>query len=340
MVIGHAGCPGHLHNFIYQFHMPLFFFFSGFCFKDYHLQDFKTYASRRIKGIYLPFVKFALLFLVLHNLFFHLNIYNGSYGYNGGVSCLYTYKDILTRVFKITTSMSHEEQLLGGYWFLKILFFTSFIGFGFYKFLRNNAAKIIGIIVLLTATLILSLSESFSSFWYTFYLSCYATLFFIAGKELSSIKIPSQWWFTALCFISVTSLSIINPAGFTTQKNLPLYIVGALSGILMVKNISNNLVNIRCVEKLLVHVGNNTLPILTWHFLSFKAVSLLIIKTYDLPIELLASFPVISEYSQSGWWILYTIVGVAAPLCLIAIPNIKESINFSYLWQRNNTKTY
>lgn len=50
-------------------------------------------------------------------------------------------------------------------------------------------------------------------------------------------------------------------------------------------------------------VGKNTLTILTWHFLSFKLVSLFIIALYSLPIGRLAEFPVISEYAQQGWWI-------------------------------------
>lgn len=29
MVIGHSGCPEYLHDFIYLFHMGLFFFVSG-----------------------------------------------------------------------------------------------------------------------------------------------------------------------------------------------------------------------------------------------------------------------------------------------------------------------
>lgn len=29
MVIGHSGCPVYIHDFIYMFHMGLFFFVSG-----------------------------------------------------------------------------------------------------------------------------------------------------------------------------------------------------------------------------------------------------------------------------------------------------------------------
>lgn len=39
MVIGHSGCPVLLSKFIYIFHMPVFFFFSGY---------FKTISTKEI----------------------------------------------------------------------------------------------------------------------------------------------------------------------------------------------------------------------------------------------------------------------------------------------------
>lgn len=61
-------------------------------------------------------------------------------------------------------------------------------------------------------------------------------------------------------------------------------------------------------------IGNNTLPILTWHMLCFKIVSILIINFYGLPMARLAEFPVIEEYSKQGWFLLYFLVGVLVPL--------------------------
>lgn len=58
------------------------------------------------------------------------------------------------------------------------------------------------------------------------------------------------------------------------------------------------------------------MTILTWHFLCFKLVSLLIIFLYKLPIERLAEFPAITEYSQKGWFIAYFFMGVFIPLIM------------------------
>ena len=121
----------HIDSFVVMFHMPLFFFVSGYCFKEKYVQEPCKFVWQRIKGIWWPYVKWSLLFLLLHNVFFDLNIYNDEYGYNGGVSsiCIYTYNDFLSRIENILVRMSGHEQLLGGYWFMKALLYGSIIGF-------------------------------------------------------------------------------------------------------------------------------------------------------------------------------------------------------------------
>lgn len=42
MVIGHSGCPDYLGRFIYMFHMPCFFFISGYLLNDKYLTNLKT----------------------------------------------------------------------------------------------------------------------------------------------------------------------------------------------------------------------------------------------------------------------------------------------------------
>ena len=67
MVIGHSGCPTYLHDFIYMFHMPCFFFISGWLLNDRYITDLKTGLIQKAKGSYYPFVKWTLIFLLFHN---------------------------------------------------------------------------------------------------------------------------------------------------------------------------------------------------------------------------------------------------------------------------------
>lgn len=124
MVIGHSGCPDALSNIIYMFHMPLFFILSGMLFKESYLEDkvsSVTFLKKRIKGLYFPYVKYGLLFLLFHNVFYYLNIYNSVYGFRGQVSHIYGVHDFIHGFLNVIT-MTGAEQLLGGYWFLEFLF--------------------------------------------------------------------------------------------------------------------------------------------------------------------------------------------------------------------------
>lgn len=86
MVLGHSDCNiTYIVGFLYMFHMPFFFFASVFCFKPIHLDNFQVFAWKRIKGLYCPFVKYGLIFVLLHNFLFSVNIYNGQFGYLGAV---------------------------------------------------------------------------------------------------------------------------------------------------------------------------------------------------------------------------------------------------------------
>lgn len=141
MVLAHTWFLDIANKWINMFHMPLFFFMAGYCFKDKYLMDFKTFASKRVSGLYKPFVKWSLVFLVLHNVFFFLNIYNSDYGFRGNVSYLYSLTDYAKHAIMIVTSMSGSEQLLGGYWFLKSLFVGSIIAYFFIRYVKNSVIR-------------------------------------------------------------------------------------------------------------------------------------------------------------------------------------------------------
>ena len=105
------------------------------------------------------------------------------------------------------------------------------------------------------------------------------------------------------------------------------YILTAFLGTLMVFGLSRRLaVCENLIKRFLIFVGDNTLDILTWHFLSFKLTSLLLIWLYDLNFKRMAEFPVIEEYAYQGWWVLYLGVGLIIPLCIsIAVKKFKKT---------------
>lgn len=58
MVMGHAGLPGAVHNWIYSFHMPFFFILSGFFFKN-GKYSFGEFVWRKFKTLIVPYIFFV-----------------------------------------------------------------------------------------------------------------------------------------------------------------------------------------------------------------------------------------------------------------------------------------
>lgn len=127
MVIGHSGCPTYLYDFIYMFHMPCFFFISGWLLSDKYLSNLKRGLYQKAKGSYYPFVKWTLIFLLFHNVFASMHIYENYYSWQ-------TFMERIIRTFTMTGS----ESLLGGFWFLISLFWASIISLLFFHMLSKN----------------------------------------------------------------------------------------------------------------------------------------------------------------------------------------------------------
>ena len=95
MVVGHSGCPSYLRNFIYLFHMGLFYYASGHFFKVKGIAGFLPFLKKKFIGLYWPFVKWGWIFVLLHNVFYSLSWYQDEY------SMTYTLKKLLmTALFK------------------------------------------------------------------------------------------------------------------------------------------------------------------------------------------------------------------------------------------------
>ena len=331
MVMAHARCGIWWQNYINMFHMPLFLFMSGYCFREAHLADTKEFVVKKLKSVWWPFVKWQLIFLLLHNVFFAFNIYNGEYGFRGEVSHEYGLVETLKNALFIVLTMSHGEQLLGGFWFLKSLFIglLSFY-FATKMIIYRKETKYSDFLVggmLLATTLVFGfigrgipvLGISAREFM--------AGFFIWSGYMYAKYKFnfDSCWW-----LIVVAALLVAAGVKFWQCSMLSLkyeliipYVFTALLGSLMVFGISRHLSEQESLLKhFLVFVGDNTLSILTWHLLSFKLVSLMLIWIYGLDIKRLAEFPVIEEYACQGWWVLYLTIGIVASL-FVSIKKLK-----------------
>ena len=67
MVIGHSSIPQSLSNFIWSFHMPLFFIASGWC-TNWDNDGFGVFTLRKTKLLLIPFVIYSCIVLITKQL--------------------------------------------------------------------------------------------------------------------------------------------------------------------------------------------------------------------------------------------------------------------------------
>lgn len=331
MVAGHAEAPELITNFIYTFHMPLFFMAAGYFFSRKYLDDPWQFISKRIKGLYFPFVKWSLLFLLLHNVWFHFGILNEEFGnWTGGVTHPYTLKAAATRFMLILTSMSgYDEFMAGAFWFFRGLLVASVVFLLLYRFtdsrLRLSPTASVAIIcAAMIAVTALRIHFGIKLIYPNGgWRETWGIFFFGAGTLFRTYeqRVPRNAAVTALCFCLICAAAVMHFSGMNNggkmQDILTLPLTG-ICGFVMTYNIASAIDSREtAVRRLLIFIGDNTLYIFIFHIISFKAVSLLKIWWYDLPFAQIGCHMVIHHNHTDIFWVLYTIAGVAIPLlCL------------------------
>ena len=215
----------------------------------------------------------------------------------------------LTKVIRMTG----QEQLIGGFWFLHALFWGQIIAVLSLFFVKN---KFCVLLLMIVSSLLMSYFNIDIPIIYISSVTFLAASFFVIGYIFKSIKITN---YILLIFFPSIILGIKYGADGMYISNVVYiipYIIVATLCTLAVYKVSKSLSYNETLSKYLAYIGDNSLQVLIWHFLSFKLISLVIIKFYDLPIAYLAKFPVIQDYSVQGWWVAYSLVGLAVPLVI------------------------
>lgn len=333
VVLSHAGLSGWLYNCVFIFHVPIFFLCAGYFFNTKYLTDERTFVVHRIKGLYLPFVRWSIIFLVLHNLMFRLGILSEAFGNaQGGVLHPYTWHQFCTRLWQIVWGMSgYDEFLCGSFWFFRALFIGS-IGFlVLFKVLRRSdilransrhcAWGLVIVSLLLTTWKVcehLTLQGiTGGGYRELMAMSLMAIGFLI--KEYHIVETLS-WKIAVPCLLFLIIAATYFPSSmahnptFAQFVSLPLPAVAAFLSLLYG---CNYLVHSKCnyLKRPLIYIGERTLYIFAFHLVAFKLVSALKVAWYDLPWQAVGGHPtVLLPQSNFLWVTLYVIAGVGVPL--------------------------
>lgn len=321
MVVGHSGCPEYIRNMIYLFHVPLFFVCSGYFFKyPSDLRNLLNIIYKRIKGLWFPFVKWSLLFLVFNNIF----VYLGVLGCNSD-NCMLSFTDMLHAGLRILM-MSDAPQLVAGFWFLRVLFISIIVTAVITYIKRLNPVLLVILASFLSIAfqfidVLPHLSHSLSIILMGIEFHALG-LWYKENEDIIPLSFGTLLLFFFLLIVTpfFFRAEMINFDRFTITpfivfaSVLSVLYMSSLKFIYVSKWISDK------VSNLLIFVSNNTLEILALHFLCFKLVSFIIILYNDLPLSYLYYFPTI-PYISGMWWILYSFTGIFLPLLIVVLFN-------------------
>lgn len=318
VVIGHSISP--INRLIYLFHMPLFFFISGYLYNDKYSSNPILLIQKRLKTLWIPYVSYQLLFALLHNLFFQLHIYdetiNNINPYSSRV--LFVKANFILR-------FSGSELMGAAMWFIPALFTTSIL-FCIIQYtikschMKSEIKKqiiLLSVIILAFLFGIIRTKAQVSQICFE-NTALVALSIYYAGWIFKKYegKIKFKFSYALISLVGLMLLwkkfNVRVEMNKNNYSNAFLFIVGWVLGIYLILYISKILSYMQC--RLLNYIGTNTMTIMCLHFVALKIVSYLQIVIYRLPIEDLAKFPVLN--SKNGWWVAYTIVGVAVPILI------------------------
>lgn len=311
MVLGHTSLRGLFCTWLYSCRMPLFFFVSGYLFKEKHISDPVGYIKNKIKGLYIPFVKWTLLFLAFHNVLYSCHIYKTEYSYTKFI-------DMVIRAFTLRGS----EQLLGGYWFLIEALLSSLIAFGVIyctdgiskKYMNVNKWLVYASTVAVLVITAYLLGEN-KLFFKIRSVTLLATAFFFSGYLFKNLFKKVSVLISMVIIFSTFMIAAFFNEGLSIDVHgwkTFLFFIMATFNVISIISICNVISKWRWT-KMFDFIGTYTFIILTWHFLSFKIVSLFIIWRDGLSIYKLSDFPGINS-GNSYDWIIYLIFGISLPL--------------------------
>ena len=344
MVLGHAianvaGCQ-FLYDCIYLFHMPLFFFCSGYFFKEAYIERPHEFVKKKIKGLWLPYVKWCLLFIILHDLLLSINFYDIETSTAFGNP--YKFKDYAVMIINALLFKYNSAPLLGGFWFIGQLFWSSVIACAFLFILKKmrigfKSSIMLAILILCIGASVIAIIEKSipviginqRTFFCAsmFLLGKLYSLFVLSYKDVEYNALRySKLIIVGKILISVIVILIVAYTGiaghdsslYTTKEwsLIPMKLLVQFIAIIGCFAIADVILKSNhVVQSVLAYIGNHTMPICAIHFSAFKLVTLLMLFMYNMELEKIAEFPT-PYYNGAGWICCYVVVATGLSLLL------------------------
>ena len=273
MVIGHSGCPPFLKNFIYTFHMPLFFMISG-----YLITENRPNIIKKIKNLYWPFLFWSLIALALSYPLYMLGVYDSPYSPH----------EYIVHLIKIIT-FTQPEPIVGPLWFLKSLFFSYiFVSIIISKSKGNKYQHyIVGLLCFIMLCIGFILYKDRGWIFYNIQRELMIPWFIYLGyliKTMFREKLLPLYYIVLLIIILAVAGQYITVKLIISEIGNPIIIsIYSLIGFITIYNISYRIQQVNYKSsKILAYIGRNTMPILILHVVCFKVAQITLYNLNNL----------------------------------------------------------
>ena len=249
MIIGHTSISSVLSNFIWAFHMPLFFIASGWT-TNWQKTDFKDFTKRKFQTLLVPFFVYSLVVLMIQILqgwdsFIHW-IYNGWGAY--------------------------------ALWFIPVLFLASLFAKVIYS-IKNRYLALVCAFMFATISGILSFHKI--QLPWTMSSVPFATFLIVLGTELKQFNttiVDSKIWHIFILFFVTVGISQFWRLDLCFNSILPFMplAIAATAGTLMIFMVSSWIdKHLKYVSIMLQKVGKETFLIV-----AFSQIIIMLLNEY------------------------------------------------------------
>lgn len=322
----------------YTFHMPLFYFISGYFYDEQNESNKLGYIWKKFKKNILSFYLYFLLLIVF--------CYFIDWKYNVSLGSLSFHTFFIS---PFTSGLGNPGFLLGATWFITSLFLVQVIFVFLYSFLKFVFKKdffiFLFFFLLGISSIALSNVRQFrNEFSLMFFRTMIGMMFYYFGYFYKK-NIENKWnvFNGKVLVIVVLLISIIwssftnllfgfGNADFTGHLFLPIItsIIGIYLSIFIAKGLNFLIKNDNDILHL---IGRNTFYIMTFQFLIFFIISFFYFKFNNIPDSFYSSLtefpfrPKIIDINK--WWPLYVSFGLLLPTLYGELLNkIKKNHNF------------
>ena len=307
IIIGHS-CMDPVANYVYMFHIQLFFFVSGYLYcESKYGDDPWLNLKNKLKGLWLPYFIIISIFVLLHNVISLI-------GMQPEGTMDYSLKDMLVRICYAMFGVS-DEFLAGPVWFLRTLAMAMII-FGFIVVLSrlieaktNFAFKIIVQLILIIALtvlgypLIASHTQLPADMQIAFEMMPFIWVGYFLRNYIGSIDKLLNIIVGLIAFVIVGIVSSFQDLDMAMGNIFPYMHIVAFLGIYGCLSLSKLLCKWNISRKVFSIIGSISLYIMVVHFVVIRAI--------DKVTYIVCDKPAYELMTNIIYWIIYVIIIVA-----------------------------